>query len=395
MSQPFSKIFTYFTPEGVPAAMMTALNDVDAQSYVALDQMAKLEMLAALNIEGVSPNQLPAMVAALDKICTDAKITPAPVAASTVQPASQPMSNLLPPPPDDTSFAAMLKVGGNLKVETTEVVAALRAAIASNAGLYGLPEIILEKMSAVAESMDEPSPASYYRLQKLVSSRAYGDVLAVLDVPGTFVSDKKKRDMLLKLNTLLWPALGSFHNQLVGWQNAWTSTASNPNMILTVLAMGQAGGAGAMPPGMMAPPDTAALHDAAESFVAQVNRVFAGPGIPVARAMAYDAMRIREVLDDPELPAAVGAVNREQMLKLLGVGVGADLVRLERSVVQYALAIMELQKVTPGNTELAYLGAMIQLGVSIPWDKLGVGTSDPSSPRRTRPTIAGTANSNY
>jgi hypothetical protein len=83
----------------------------------------------------------------------------------------------------------------------------------------------------------------------------------------------------------------------------------------------------------------------------------------------------KEVLEDANLPAAVGAVNKEQMLKMLGVAISADYVRIERNVTRYALSAMEFPKVTSGPEELNYLSALFQLGTSIQWDKLPGGST--------------------
>jgi hypothetical protein len=285
--------------------------------------------------------------------------------------------DILPSIPDDTSFIASLKVGGEPKVDGTTVISAVKAAIASRIGLFEIPGQILVKMEAHAESLDEPVAASYFELRKLVATRSYAEVLSALGVEGTFMSEAKKTSFLGKLDTGLWVALQGFHEQLVGWQQAWMAGAANPAAMMSLMMMGQAGHGGAMPPGMLQPPETASLHDSAESVVNSVNRVFAGVGIPVARALAYDATRIKGVLDNPNLPAAVGAMNKEQMLKLLGVAVAADLVRLERNIARYALAVIEFGKVTVPNEELAYLAAMFQLGATIPWEKLLSGEFAP------------------
>jgi hypothetical protein len=122
----------------------------------------------------------------------------------------------------------------------------------------------------------------------------------------------------------------------------------------------------------MQPPPTDGLRDAAESVIQQINKIFAGLGIPVARALAFDAQRIKEILETPTLPAQIGAPNREQMLKLLGVAVPSDYVRLERNVTRYALAVLEIERLTAGQEELQFLTALMMLGSQIPWDRLGV-----------------------
>ena len=148
------------------------------------------------------------------------------------------------------------------------------------------------------------------------------------------------------------------------------SGASNPGMMATMFTMAMSGRNSGMPPGMLQPPDTSGLRDAAEGVINNINRVFAGTGIPVARALAYDAQEIKKILADDRLPSMLGAANREQMLKMLKTNVSADYVRLERNVTKYILSVMEYQNISSGQSEYAYLGAMLQLGISIPWDTL-------------------------
>ena len=284
---------------------------------------------------------------------------------------------ILPAVPDETSFLEMLKTGGVLKVGVTEVIAAIKAGLANRVGLFDLPEVILKKMETFADTQAEPCGASFFRLQKLLTERRYGEILSVLEVPGSFVSERRKKEFFIKLDGLLWPALQSFQTQLGAWQQAWMQGAANPAMLMMAMRAQQTGGQ--MPPGMMAPPDTSPVRASGEAVVDVINKVFAGPGIPVARALAFDATRIMSVLSDATLPAQIGAGTKDQMLKELGVNVGADIVRTEQSLTRYGLAIMSLPKVTV-DAELWYLDALIQLGASIPWDKLAeaAATSGPA-----------------
>jgi hypothetical protein len=278
---------------------------------------------------------------------------------------------VLPVVPEDSSFLELLKVGGVLKPAATEVLSAIKAALASRLGVYSLPDLIVLKMEEFAEAQEEPVGEAFFELRNLVIKRSYGEVLSVLGVEGSFVSEKRKTAFLARVDDNLWREVQSFYDQIVAWQNSWMSGASNPGMALTMLAMASTGGRGSvMPPGMMQPPETAGIRDAAESVINSINRVFAGVGIPIARALAYDATRIKAVLERPGLPAALGAANREQMLKMLGVTVGADYVRLERNLARFVLGVMKLPEVPSGNDEYLYLGALLQLGNAIPWDKL-------------------------
>jgi len=345
-------------------------------SEAAIAKLEEQELTTEAQLMGMTYDQYLALgiKAGSAKILADAfKVV---VEAPTVSVSATPMAtfDLLPAVPDDTSFIEMLKIGGQLKVQPVDVIAAMRAAIAWKVDLFSLPDLLIEKMETFATEQEEPLGESFFRLQKLITTRQYGDILSAMGVSGNFVSDRRKKEMLARLDAQLWPALQDFQAQLKAWADTWSQTGTNPAMLLSALAMGMSGSKGVMPPGMMQPPDTAGLRDEAEAVINRINKVFAGVGIPVARAMGYDAVRIREVLEEASLPAAVGAANKDQMLKMLGVSVGADFVRLERNLVRYALAIMELPKVTAGNDELSYLGAMLQLGSAIPWEKLSHGS---------------------
>ena len=273
--------------------------------------------------------------------------------------------DVLPAVPDDTSFLEMLKVGGILKPDKVDVIAAMRAGLANRVDLYDLPDTLVKKMESYAESVDEPCSEAFFEMLKVATARGYGDVLSALGVSGTFASEARKNKLLAKIDDTLWESFSDFHAQLKAWQEAWMSGAANPAMMS--MAMAAMMGGGQLPPGMMAPPDASPVRDKAEAVINAINKVFSGPGIPVARALAYDALRIKSLLEDPRLPAQIGAANRDQMLKALGVSVTADYVRLERNVVKYALAIMELPNIASGNSEVIYLGALLQLGLSIPW----------------------------
>jgi hypothetical protein len=287
--------------------------------------------------------------------------------------------DLLPVVPEDSAWLEMLKTGGVLKVGEAQVISAVRAGLASRTGLYDLPQTLVERMEQQAKMIGEPVGPEYYKLHRLLTERSYAEIFAALQVNGrSHASQRRKNEFLSRLDSLLWSTLSSFHQQLKSWTESWAQGMSNPAMLMTVLAAGSRG-MGALPPGVMQPPATDGLRDGAEEVIEQINKVFAGTGIPVSAALAWDAQQIKSVLEDPALPAQVGAVNRDQMLKSLGVAVSADYVRLERNVTRYMLSIMMLPKLTAGQSELAFLSALYMLGAQIPWEKVA------TPPRRTTP----------
>lgn len=309
---------------------------------------------------------------------------PTPAAAPAAQPTVLATAfNVLPEVPNDDSWLKMLQTGGVLKVGKQTVIAAVRAGLGSRTNLFNLPDTLVRLMESTAESLDEPVSEEFFNLRKLLTRRRYSDIFQALEgeagVDGRFITQNRKDKFVDRLDTELWPSLLEFQSQVKGWVEGWQTQMANPAMMMTAIASA-VGGGGGLPPGMMAPPPTDGLRDGASGVIDRINRVFAGVGAPIAAAMAYEAMKIREVLENPALPVLVGAQNREQMLKKCGAAVTADYVRLERGLTQYVLAVMDLPEVQ-ASQELAYISALYQLGVQIPWSNLQAPARRSNLPR--------------
>jgi hypothetical protein len=67
----------------------------------------------------------------------------------------------------------------------------------------------------------------------------------------------------------------------------------------------------------------------------------------------------------------IGAANRDQMLKQLGVAVSATYPRLETNLTRFVLSTLQAKDQPAGNEEYQYFGSLYLLGQQIPWDQLG------------------------
>lgn len=294
---------------------------------------------------------------------------PVSTAASVFSPVAS--LNVLPAVPTDENWLASLKVGGILKFNPYTVTGTVSAALASRVGLYDLPDLLIKRMEEFAEALEEPVPLDFYEMQRLLTERSYAEIFAAIPgATGRYATQSRRRELLGRMETHLWPSLMEFQGILTGWFDSWQKTAANPAMLMSAFTALVSGGGAVMPPGMMAPPPIDPLRDSAENVITNINRIFAGTGTVVAMALAYDAQQIRSALENPSLPAQVGAANREQMLRMLGVAVASDYPRLEQNLKQYTLGVVELPNVTAGQTELAYVMALYYLGTQISWDKL-------------------------
>ena len=278
---------------------------------------------------------------------------------------------ILPSVPSDASWLEALRTGGVLKVDQSTVISAIRAALAHRAGLYGIPDGLVALMEKFSDENEEQVDAEYFKLRKQLTRRSYAEIFEAIDgLDGSYVTEARKKQLFQRIDQYLWPAINDFYGQLKSWQEAWMQGAANPAMMMGAI-MAASGGMNVMPPGMMQPPDTGVLRDHADAVADAVNKVFAGTGVQIAAALAYDATRIKETLENTRLPALTGAANRDQMLRQLDVAVSATYPRLETNLTRFVLAVMRVKDQPAGNEELQYFSALFMLGSQIPWDQVG------------------------
>ncbi len=278
-------------------------------------------------------------------------------------------SELLPTIPSDDSWLNALKTGGVLKVDESSYIAAIRAALADRAGLYSVPETLSKAMEKYADETEEQVDTTFYALRKSLTRRTYGDIFAAIDgLDGNFITESRRKDFLNRIRDNLWPAIAESYSTLDSWYTTWKASFSDPSMWMAAIS-GGIGGLGGAVGGMITLPDTAAIHDAGDTLVNAINRVFRGTGVQVAAALAYDANVIRNTLEDTRLPSMVGAKNREMMLKKIGANVSSNYIRLEKNLVKYVLAFTKHDTVT-SDIEVNYFIALWQLGAQINWNEL-------------------------
>ena len=355
------KLVEYGTSKAVVDTVMTTLG------------VESLDDLACLEVEDLTGAGM--KLAKARRLVTDLKVAtkpePAKVSDAEARATMSQFEALLPNVPTDESWLNALKTGGILKVDESSYIAAIRAALADRAGLYEVPATLASAMEKYADETEEQVDPTFYALRKSLTRRTYGDIFAAIDgLDGTFITEGRRKEFLSRIRDTLWPAIAESYQALDGWYQTWRASFSDPSMLVAAIGGGLSGGAGMS---MVTPPDTAQLHDAGDTLVDSINRVFRGTGVQVAAAMAYDASVIRNTLEDPRLLSMVGVKNRELMLKKIGANVSSNYVRLEQNLVKYVLAFAKHDTVT-SDVEVNYFVALWQLGAQINWQELGVGS---------------------
>lgn len=343
--------------------------------------IAKVRDLGAATVDDLAELEVNDLVNAGLKLVPARKLVgslkPAVQVVDAAAAAATPVAfDILPSVPDDGPWLQMLKTGGVLKVNQSTVISAIRAGLAQRVGLFDVPARLAVAMEQFADTNDEQVDPVFFELRKQLTRRSYAEVFEAIDgLDGTFVTEARKRQLFDRIDQYMWPAILSFYDQLRSWQENWMQQGANPAMFMAAIAS-MGGGGLALPPGMMQPPDTNVLRDAADAVNDGINRVFAGTGATIASAVAYDAAQIRKTLEDPRLPSLIGAANREQMLKQLKVAVPPTYPRLETNLTRFVLAIMQVSNQAAGNEELQYFGTLFMLGSQIPWPEVERGNFD-------------------
>src|SRR5688572_18105643 len=246
------------------AKLKTLLGD-DAKAIEALDK-AKAEGVTDLETAALATETdwigygVPKMSAR--KLVAELKQATAPAPAA---PAATPVAaaSLLPALPGDEAFLESLRVGGTLKSAPTDVMSAVRAVLASRLGIFDIEERILEAIEERAENLGEPVPEIFYELEKAKGKKAHADVLRALGVAGNFVTERRKKAFLGRMEGI-WGTLAGFQDHIHAWRQNWQQNMNNPAAMMQMLAAAVSGGAAAVAvSGVNDAPDAAPVVDAA------------------------------------------------------------------------------------------------------------------------------------
>lgn len=289
-------------------------------------------------------------------------------ATATPTMAFAPDYSILPTVPSDESLLKSLRTGGVLKVDDSAYNSALRVFLADRCGLFRIPEMLAAEMEKFADENEEPVTPLFFKLKKQITRREYGDLFAAIDgLDGAFATKKRREEFLHRMRNEMCPAIREAYQVLDAWYQSFMATSSNPGAMMTAI-YGLMNGTGTALASANVPP-VDGVRDAADTLKDAINHVFRGTGVPVASAMAYDAMEISKTLENGELPAMLGVANREQMLKKLGVNITPNYARLEHNLVRFVLSYIKYSDDGTDN-DVAYLTALWTLGNQINWTDL-------------------------
>jgi hypothetical protein len=299
-------------------------------------------------------------------------------------------------PTDEKSILESFKSGGKLKTDPANILAVIRAGLAFETDLFGVPKRLAELMEKHAEKIGESVPELYFDINEYVQSAKYSEVLQAMGARGSIVTATNKKAFLAGVQRHMWPALNKFHAALQKWDSMWLSGSGDGMAALARVNMLDHADEMGIPKGsLISVPDSRFVRDVAESVNDAVNTLFAGLGLYVGRALAFEATKIKDLLASEKLPASIGAANRDEMFKLLGLAVTASDVTFEKLLAKFAWGMMNIANVPVGNegdkeaqkAENGYLFEMLNIAKGIDFKALGgrgyIPADEPTEPAAT------------
>lgn len=349
------------------------------------DTASKESIVSALRTAGVAPPNARLAIKKLRGLTVPATTASAVVAPAMVAPA-EPQQSLLEMLPDDQAILAAFKSGGVLEVQKAQVVVAGRCLLAQQMGVFGADRKLLTLINDYYTTrVKRRNPTIYWELRKAVTRKRYASLFQAMDMPGAgeLVTVSAQRKFWARMQESFVPKLVRVQETLTAWYEAWERKASmNVGLVVGNALASAAGGIGAGP-GTRIPPINNIVA-AVETMIDGINECFAGEFEAVGIALGHDAVRIRNLIDNADLYAHIGAAERREFMELIGIKAGSDVVMMESAFANWLHNALRIPSMPPTGMRTAGTLAEIQeLGAALGeegWAKLTSRISfDPKS----------------
>ncbi len=236
--------------------------------------------------------------------------------------------------------------------------------------LGDVPEAVLNKIAEISRAKKREVPAEYQEIEQVVRQRKFGQYT----FDRTAATSEERSTLLSDLRGL-HVAAGRFHQALSAWNSNLKQDAAA--LVLNLLRQ-------------QAPryPNPINVVAAANMIVSLVTTAKSALGKRAIETITCEHARAHEILKRADLPRLLGKETPEEVKELLGLRVEPLDAAMERSVVEYVLAVATVVPKLSGNQAGPTLERLYELGEEIrPWMETGqIGSlSSPSSNRYPEP----------
>ncbi len=273
----------------------------------------------------------------------------------------------LPQVPDTETMLRGLKISGKLApgVNPSVCIALVQAAVATPLDLMSIPKRLLNRLEKKANELDVPVGEVFFDIVAEINKSKYSEILPLVTggrSPGITASWRK--NLANRVEKILQPALlrsievsRDFLARLMQMSGVMMGAGFVGSMQYDVKMQ-------AMLQALNQVPDTGEIHELADYLRDAFNKTCAGTGLVTATKVATEYIRVKEILDIPELYTQCGVANRDELVREMNLQVPGALVRAEENLTAFVYAMIELDEVS-ADVEPAYVVQMCNLATRI------------------------------
>lgn len=286
---------------------------------------------------------------------------------SPVAATAAPVAVALPQVPNTETVLRGLKISGKLApgVNSSVCITLVQAAVATPLDLMSVPKRLMKRLEEQANKMDTPVGNVFFDIMAEINKSKYSDVLSlVAGGKSPTIMASWRKNLADRVEKILQPALlhsieasREFLARLMQMSGAMVGVNFVGGMQYDVKMQ-------AMLQALNQVPDTGEIHELADYLRDAFNKTCAGTGLVTATKVATEYIRVKEILDFPELYVQCGVTNRDELVRVMNLQVPGALVRAEEALTAFVYAMIELDKV-PADVEPAYVVQMCNLAMRI------------------------------
>lgn len=260
-----------------------------------------------------------------------------------------------------------LRQTGLIRFEAETYIAGIKAMLAGNLGVFGAIEKLANMIKDYSVKNALPCPKSYYALLDVIAQRQYGAAFAALtrdeyDGIPIYATMEDMLDLIRQIQSDLVPHIINVAEKLNCWYSDLTAQKTSDFFVEKTIG-------GSIQRQYESYPSPAAIYDAALELRTSINRTFAGNGVQKAMAIFGEYSTFVKTINDPDLPKAVGMVDRDAILTALGLNANAAAVRSESQIVKFVLSTLDARKLA-AVSELQFFRELYALMMQIDWSAL-------------------------
>lgn len=274
---------------------------------------------------------------------------------------------------DEEKWMEDLRQQGIIKFEQPTYIAGIKAVLAANMGVFNSVEKLAQMVDEYSVKNAIPSPSLYYTLQDIITRRQYGLVFAASEnnrVNGVpiYATTDDMNQLMKKIMSDFVPSILEAARLVVSWHDDLAAQKTTDFFMEKTMQGQQTAQSTSYP-------SPAALYDAAVNMRMSINRTFSGNGIQKALAIYNEYTEFVKVLNDGDLPKSVGALDKDNVLNMLGFDANAAAVRSERYIVKFVISIMDAENLAKDN-EVLFFRELHDLVRQIDWSALTGNAKD-------------------